>query len=278
LQGPLLDKVKVQDQVQGGNGDHDQAEDDAHRPGPVEQGQAHPEQAQDETDQVKQHDAAGGRHYAFLKTLGGPDHSRLVSQQQRQAGPEGEAHRLDDDPGILGLGDGGDAANEQALQQGIEGSGHPGPGRFENGYQGHDEAGDGPQRYQGQHRLRVSGPGKAVPSPGGGDADAQQQQHGLVGGSLDGHPFLGPGNTAQPGEGEVTERGVARPHGEILSSGCGRFLQGSGGILPLIGARPKENGRGGPPAGSAQWSGFADLAGGVVVGDVRPLDEIGLAD
>ena len=84
--GPLLDEIEIQHQVQGGDGDHDQAEDDAHRAGPEDQGNAHPEQPQDQGNDVEQGDAAGGRHDAPFETLGGLDQSRFISQQQRQAG------------------------------------------------------------------------------------------------------------------------------------------------------------------------------------------------
>ena len=142
--------------------------------------------------------------------------------------PEGEAHRLDDDAGELGLGDGGDAADDQALQQGVDGRGHAGPGRFEDGHQGHDEAGDGPHHHQGHHGRGIAGLEKDAPGPGGGDADAEQQQQGLVGGPLDGHGFFGPGDAAQAGEGVVAEGGIGRPHGhnEALPSGIVEMFKG----------------------------------------------------
>ena len=85
----------------------------------------------------------------LLEALAGPDQSRFIGQQQRQAGAEGEAHRLDDDAGELGLGNGGDAADDQALQQGIDGGGDPGPDRFEDGHQGQDKAADGSHPTRG---------------------------------------------------------------------------------------------------------------------------------
>ena len=97
-----------------------------------------------------------------------------------------------------------DAADDQAFQEGVERGGDGRPGLLEDRDQGHDEAADGSHHHPGSYYLGVLGLVVHAPNPGGRHQDAQQQQDRLIGGSLDGHGLVGPGDMPDRSKGIVT--------------------------------------------------------------------------
>ena len=152
------------------------------------------EKAQDDGDEIKQGNAAGGCHHAQFEVFGGLDQSGFVRQQQGRTGAQGQGGGLDDDAGEFGLEHSGDAADHQPFHEGVEGGAVKGAQvELEDSDQGHDKPADGPHQHPGSYCLGVH-----APNPGGGDQDAQQQQDRLIGGSLDGHGLVGPDDTPGP--------------------------------------------------------------------------------
>ena len=108
----------------------------------VDERDALAEEPHDHRHEIQEADGAGRGHDAELEVLARPDEARRIHGEQHGQGAEGEAHRVDDDAGVALLEEQREAAQEKALEGGVERR-RVGRGRvLEDGDEGGDESAD----------------------------------------------------------------------------------------------------------------------------------------
>jgi len=137
-----VDEVEVEDEVECGNGDDDEGEADADESRAIDGGELEVEEAEDHLQKVEEGYGTGGGYDAEAELLRDLNESGAVGEEEGEEGSEGEGDGLDGDAGVTKLKEAGDAAEEEAFAEGVDGRGDGGPGLFEDGDEGEDEAAD----------------------------------------------------------------------------------------------------------------------------------------
>jgi hypothetical protein len=184
--------------------------------------------------QIDQRNAAGCRDDAELEVLRGADQSRAIGKQQREQCAEREQHRLQHDAFEARVVDRGNGAEKEALDDRVQRRGHRRPFLLEDGGDREYEAADSAAqqvRHRADRALRREF--DLVPGERGGDDAQQEQQAGLVDGSVQGHRRAVAADDSAAGE--IEERGflqggVAAAH--HVECPCGVRLS-----IPKAGAR-----------------------------------------
>src|SRR5258708_6590586 len=184
-----LDHVKIENQIQCCDDDHEKAEADSHGATAVDRRNLNVEETtENHFHQIEKRDATGSSDHAEVEALRGANHTGLVSEQHHEERPEGEADGLYRDARVGALEHGGDAAQRQTFEERVDGCGERRPIRLENGNQRDDEAAENAAHHPWNGRSR-DWRVRQAPSPCGGGYDAEQEQGRLVDGALQRHPF-----------------------------------------------------------------------------------------
>ena len=156
-----------------------------------------------------------------LMTSGG------VGREEDEEGGEGESHGLNGDAGVAEVQHGGKGAEEESLQQGVDGRGDGRPFAFEAGDEGEDESAKDADNHLQRYGGRVVGCRELIPGEAGGDDGEQEQDSGFVDGATEGHGS-GSGGSAVLGAGNAAAiRAVgAASEGIAAEGGIGSLEQG----------------------------------------------------
>lgn len=192
-----LDKIEVQDEVEGGDYDDDEADADAERAGVVQHEETNAEKAGDHLDEVEQGDSPGSCGNADGKLLRDADDAGAVDEQHGEQGTEGEADSLDADAMIAGFKDCGDAAEEEAFAERVKRRSDRRPSLLEDGDHGKNEATDGAEHEKAGDGCEVAALREQVPGVHGAGNSAQKQDTGLVDGAAQGHAGRGVDGSAE---------------------------------------------------------------------------------
>src|SRR2546426_198232 len=150
-----LDVREVEDEVQRGDPDDEDAEADRDRVAARPEEHGDPEQREDEPDEVDDEDRARGGDHPFHEPRRRAQDLEPVQDEHEGEDAERERHRLEDDPRIHDLEHRGDAAEDEALEDRVGRRRDRRPLREEDREEGDDEAADDPDGHQGEHEGEV---------------------------------------------------------------------------------------------------------------------------
>ena len=227
-----LDEVKVEDQIQRGDGDDEEAEDDADEAGAVDGSELDAKEAEHHLEQIENHDSASSGDDAEAKLFSDLDDAGAIGQEKHEEGAKGEADGLDSDAGIANVKYGRDAAEEETLQQRIDWRCDRRPLLLENGDHGTDEAAKDADEQQRSDVGRIVGLQKQAPGPGRGGENANEQDAGLVDGAAQSHAGGGVNDATILAAGKALKGFVAEGRIGSLHQGHGAFsvLQSVAGV------------------------------------------------
>src|SRR6266702_6858577 len=200
-----FDGIKVENEIEGGDADDEEAEDDADGTTAVDGEEAHSEEAQQHLQQIENHDAASGCDHSEAELLRDLDHARAISEQEHKQSAEGETHGLNGNAGIAELEHSRETAKNQALKECINRRGYGSPLFFEDGDHGEDKAANAADHQQSRNVSNVVRLNEQMPRPGRRREGADQQKAGLVHGSVQRHARGGIDCTAVTGPSEAAE-------------------------------------------------------------------------
>ncbi len=107
------------------------------------------------SEQVEDRDATGGGDDAEAHLVGDLDQAGAVGEQQDGERAEGEADGLHGESGVAEFKGGGDAAEGEAFEQGVERRGDRGGGGLEDGDHRDDEAAEEAKHHERADRGDV---------------------------------------------------------------------------------------------------------------------------
>jgi hypothetical protein len=114
----------------------------------------------------------------------------LVGKKHGEQDSEGKADCLERDAGVGLFEDGGDAAEDQSFEQGVDRGGKWRPSFLENCDKRGDESADEAAHHPRDRGLRFGRVGQ-TPCPRRRGDNAEEQDTGFIDGALDGHRFAG---------------------------------------------------------------------------------------
>src|ERR1700684_3678906 len=110
-----LNHVEVEDKVERGDDDDEEAEADSDDPAAVDRGNCNVEKAQNDFSEIEERDSAGGRDDAELEILRDADRSRFVSDKHHGKHTERQADGVEGGAGGRLVENGGRGAAGAAL-------------------------------------------------------------------------------------------------------------------------------------------------------------------
>ena len=186
------------------------------------------EEAEHDLRHVEEGNAAGGGDNADAKLLRHLDDAGAVDDQQRKERSESQSHGFHGDAGIAEFQQRRDAAEDEALEERVDGRGDRRPLLFEDGDHGADEAAEEAAEHPRGDVGEVARLKEGVPGEGSGGDGAEEQDAGLVDGAVERHAVGCIHDAAVACSGDVAEGVLAEGRIRCLEEWHGVFS-----VLPL---------------------------------------------
>src|ERR1700722_3018652 len=135
-----FDHVEIGDEVESGDADDEEAEADADDAAAVDRRNRNVEETQDDLNEIEERDAAGGCDDAELEILRDANRAGFIRDEHDGKHTEGEADGVECDSGIRLVENGGDAAEKEPFEEGVDRRGDRCPIGLKDGGQRGDEA------------------------------------------------------------------------------------------------------------------------------------------